>query len=110
MKSNSNPVVDTLSRELHRVVGERFRRSGLGVVWRDEHTWRELAQELVKALGGSIVFVDKEMYNELVREARQMKRVRQRVADYYEMMPKQRQNSSKSPYAKWAEENMKTEK
>jgi len=107
MKSNPITTVDTLSRALHTVVGERFKRSGLGVVWRDEHTWRELAQGLIKALGGSIVLVDRETYDELVREARQMKRVRQRVDDYYELAPRKHQSASRGAYANWAEENMK---
>ena len=92
---------------MQNAVGGRFKQSGLGTIWRDEHTWRGLAQELVKSLAGSIVFVDRALYEDLVRDARQMRRVRQRVADYYALTPTHQQDNSKSAMARWAEENMK---
>jgi len=99
--------IEQLALALRQVIGDRLRRSGHGEVWKDDRTWIEMSSELTAVLANTIVMTGRERYNELVREAAQMKRIRQHVAEYNARGNKQQKNDSeKNPYARWAAENM----
>lgn len=102
--------VEHLARALQRVVGDHLRRSGHGEVWRDERTWIEMSSELIVTLSSAVVLTGRERYNELLREATQMKRIRQHVEEYSARGNKQQRNDAeKNPYTRWANENMPKE-
>lgn len=101
-------VGETLARALKQVVGGNLRRSFNGQeIWRDDHTWRELAGSVARALKGSVVLVEIEEYKRLVADANQFQVIRNYVKEYQARLPKDKQqNVIRNPYARWAAENM----
>jgi hypothetical protein len=111
MKSRIHSVNESLAQALKQVVGGELKQANLGEVWRDDRTWRRLADELVMALAGKgVALVDRKLYGQIFADAEQMKLIRAYVEEYKSRLPKQRrQDGIKNPYARWAAENM-TEK
>lgn len=71
-----------LSAALKQVFNRRLTESHLLPVWRDDHTWQSLAQDLVTEISGTLVMLDRKTYLKLVADAAQMKRVREAVDAY----------------------------
>lgn len=107
----SRSTLEHLARALKLVVGDQLKRSFNGQeIWRDDHTWREIAGLLSKVLSRNVVLVDAKEYRELVAEANQMKLVRGYVEEYQRRLPKEKQAEKiRNPYARWAAENMSKE-
>ncbi len=103
-------VVESLAFVLRRVVGEQLRRSFNGQeIWRDDHTWRELAGGVSRAFSAYYVIIDKAEYRKLVADASQMRTIRGYIDEFHRRLPKdqRKKETRKSLYARWAEEHMK---
>ena len=100
---------EQLAVALRVVVGSRLKRSGLGNVWVDDRTWRELADELTAALLGKLIFIDRTIFERIAAEAKQMKIVRGYIEEYQARLSdakKKESGRSRNAYAQWAAENM----
>lgn len=112
MKPRVRSLNENLAKALRAVVGGELKQANLGEVWRDDRTWRRLADELVMALAGKVALVDRKIYGQIVAEAENMKLIRAYVEEYKSRLPKEKREAgerSKNPYARWAAENMKPE-
>lgn len=112
MKPRIHSLNENLAHALRAVVGGELKQANLGEVWRDDRTWRRIADELIMALAGKIALVDRETYGRIFADAEQMKLVRSYVESYKSMLPKdqkQRGERNRNPYARWAAENMPKE-
>ena len=97
---------EDIAQALRAVVGGELK---LSEVWRDDRTWRRIADELIMALAGKVAMVDRETYGRIFADAEQMKLVRAYIEQYKAGLPKdqkQRSGRSKNAYAQWAAENM----
>jgi hypothetical protein len=109
MKPRIHSMNENLAKALRAVVGGELKQSNLGEVWRDDRTWRRIADELIMALAGKVALIDREVYARIFADAEQMKLVRSYVEDYKSRLPKDQQKRSernKNPIARWAAENM----
>lgn len=79
---------EDLAQALRAVVGGELKQANLGEVWRDDRTWRRIADELIMALAGKVAFVDREAYGKIFADAEQMKLVRAYIAEYQARLPK----------------------
>jgi hypothetical protein len=110
MKPRIHTTNEYLAQALRVVVGGELKQANLGEVWRDDRTWRRIADELVMALAGKVAFVDRKVYGEILADAENMKLVRAYIEEYKSRLPKQKQQDGiRNPYARWAAENMKPE-
>ncbi len=101
---------ESLAQALRAVVGGELKQANLGEVWRDDRTWRRIADELVMALAGKVALIDREVYARIFADAEQMKLIRAYVENYKSRLTKEKQQHGiKNPYARWAAENMKEE-
>jgi hypothetical protein len=113
MKPRIRSVNEEIATALHKVIGDHLIRSGLGHIWKDERTWRTMADEFILACGGKVALVDRETYGRIFANSEQFKLIRKYVEDYQAMLPpdrKKEQARRQNPYAKWAAENMNGEK
>lgn len=103
---------ENLAAALRQVIGGELKQSNLGEVWRDERTWRRLADELVMALAGKVALIDRKVYGQIFADAQQFHLIRAYIEDYKSKLPKDKREAGErrqNPYARWANENM-TEK
>jgi hypothetical protein len=104
---------EDLAQALRAVVGGELKQANLGEVWRDDRTWRRIADELIMALAGKVAMVDRETYGRIFADAQQMKLVRAYIEEYKAGLPRDQQKNgerNRNPYARWAAENMKDSK
>jgi len=106
MKPRVRSMNEDLAQALRAVIGGELKQANLGEVWRDDRTWRRIADELIMALAGRVALVDRETYGRIFADAEQMKVVRAYIAEYQaRRTDAQKKESIKNPYARWAAEN-----
>ena len=106
MKPRIHSLNESLAQALRAVVGGELKQANLGEVWRDDRTWRRIADELIMALAGKVALVDRQVYGRIVADAENMKLVRNYIAEYQSKRTDVQQKASiKNPYARWAIEN-----
>lgn len=108
MKPRIHSLNENLAQALRSVIGGELKQSNLGEVWRDDRTWRRLADELIMVCSGKVAIVDRAAYGRIFADAEQMKVVRGFVAEYETRRPKDQRQAgerNRNPYARWAAEN-----
>jgi hypothetical protein len=107
MKPRIHSLNESLAQALRAVVGGELKQSNLGEVWRDDRTWRRIADELIMALAGKVALVDRKLYGEIFADAEQMRYARRCIEEYKaRLSPEKKKSEVKSPYVRWALENM----
>jgi hypothetical protein len=106
MKFRIHSMNENLAQALRAVIGGELKQSNLGEVWRDDRTWRRLADELVMALAGKVALVDRKIYGQIVADAENMKLIRAYIEEYKSRLTKEKQQHGiRNPYVRWAAEN-----
>lgn len=98
---------------MRQVIKKRLEVSGMQEIWRDDHSWRTLADELVMALAGKATLLDRETAGRIFADAQQMREIRARFDAYNAARTKEQKKEggrSRNAYAQWAAENMNGEK
>lgn len=76
-------IEEVFAWALAQVVGRDLVSSGLGNIWRDEYVWRDMAKRVMRqVVNGNLVILHRTAYDELVKDAKQMRVVRARIAEY----------------------------
>lgn len=112
MKPRIHSLNEDLAKALRAVVGGELKQANLGEVFRDDRTWRRIADELIMVLAGKVALVDRKVYGRILADAEQMGVVRAYIEAYKAGLPKdqkQRSERNKNAYARWAVENMPPE-
>src|SRR5689334_11213908 len=99
MKPRVHSLNENLAKALRAVVGGELKQANLGEVWRDDRTWRRIADELIMVLAGKVALVDRETYGRIFADAENMRVVRAYVEEYKSRLTKEKQQSGiKNPY------------